>query len=506
MKSRCSARFFLFLSVTFLLLEQTATRCAGEGSPAPIDVGSRKQLFIDERFIAASSGVELVMNTPQRDGRVLLTTDQPWEQGRVIGVYSSVLKEDNTVKIWYDFRQPVSSDPWRVLKVCYAESTDGLNFTKPKLGLYEVDGSKDNAVVLPGAIGGCSVWIDPNAPPEQRYKNQAKVYPSAELHMHSSPDGIHWKKLATLNPGPGGWDTQTVVFWDPEVKRYAMYTRRWVRNETKLANFRTVRRLESDDLLKWDNELVVMETDDVDLATHKTGTPQPPVDFYGADVFPYSDAEDVYIMLAQAFWHWQPRSGVDGLGPSGFDVRLAVSRNGKQFRRVGQRKPFMAMGPDGRFDSRYVWAMPHPVRMGDELWIYYVGSNRDHDGVIDAAATGEHLTGIGRAVLRLDGFVSADADYRGGQITTPLIQFSGRRLELNVETSGGGAVLVELLDVENKPISGFAKSDAVAVNGNSVRMPVRWQKGSDVSSLAGRPLRLRFHVQDCKLYAFQFKD
>ena len=100
MKSRCSARFFLFLSVTFLLLEQTATRCAGEGSPAPIDVGSRKQLFIDERFIAASSGVELVMNTPQRDGRVLLTTDQPWEQGRVIGVYSSVLKEDNTVKIW----------------------------------------------------------------------------------------------------------------------------------------------------------------------------------------------------------------------------------------------------------------------------------------------------------------------------------------------------------------------------------------------------------------------
>ena len=55
MKSRCIARFFLFLSVTFLLLEQTATRCAGEGSPAPIDVGSRKQLFIDERFIAASA-------------------------------------------------------------------------------------------------------------------------------------------------------------------------------------------------------------------------------------------------------------------------------------------------------------------------------------------------------------------------------------------------------------------------------------------------------------------
>ena len=506
MKSSRMARLFLILSATFLLLEHASARCAAAEPPTPIDVGARKQLFIDERFIAASSGVELVMNPPQTDGKVVLTTDQPWEQGRVIGVYSSVLKEDDTVKIWYGFRQPASSDPWRVLKVCYAESTDGLNFTKPTLGLFEVDGSKDNAVVLPGAIGGCSVWIDPNAAPEHRYKNQAKVYPSAELHMHSSPDGIHWKKLATVDPGPGGWDTQTVVFWDPAVKRYAMYTRRWVRYETRLANYRTVRRLESDDLLNWDSEIVVMEADDVDLATHKTGTPQPPVDFYGADVFPYTDAEDVYIMLAQAFWHWQQRPGVDGLGPAGFDVRLAVSRDGKNFQRVGHRKPFMATGPDGHFDSRYVWAMPHPVRMGDELWIYYVGSNKDHNDLIDEAADGEHLSGIGRAVLRLDGFVSADADYRGGQITTPLIQFAGRRLELNVETSGGGAVLVELLDAENKPIAGFAKSEAVAVNGNSVRMPVRWQQGSDLSSLAGRPVRLRFHMQDCKLYAFQFKQ
>ena len=505
MKTHC-IRSVLILSATLLLLDSPVTRCAEKASTGPIDVGSRKQLFIDDRFIADSTGVQLVMNPPYRDGRVLLTTDQPWERGSVVGVYSSVLKEQDTVKIWYDFRQPAASDPWRVLKVCYAEATDGLNFTKPKLGLYEVDGSKENAVVLPGAIGGCSVWIDPQAAPEHRYKNQAKVYPSAELHMHSSPDGIHWKKLATLNPGPGGWDTQTVVFWDSAVKRYAMYTRRWVRKKTRLANFRTVRRLESDDLVNWDNEQVVMEADEVDLATHDTGTPQPPVDFYGADVFPYAHAEGVYIMLAQAFWHWQQRSGVDGLGPAGFDVRLAVSRDGKRFQRVGQRKPFIATGPDGRFDSRYVWAMPHPIRMGDELWIYYVGSNRDHDDEIDAAAHGKHLTGIGRAVLRLDGFVSADADYQGGQITTPLIQFSGRRLELNVETSGGGAAFVEILDVENQPIAGFARADAVAVNGNSVRMPVRWLKGSDVSSLAGRTLKLRFHLQDCKLYAFQFKD
>lgn len=499
-------RLMLISIVVSLLLEETFARGADTEQPAGIDVGSRKQLFIDDRFIAERSGVELVMNRPRRDGKVLLTTDQPWEKGRVVGVYSSVLKEDGKVKIWYDFRQPVSTDPWHDLRVCYAESSDGLNFIKPKLGLYEIDGSKENAVVLPGLIGGCSVWIDPHSPPEQRYKNQAKVYPSAELHMHSSPDGIHWKKIARLNPGPGGWDTQTVVFWDPNIERYVMYTRRWVRKNPELASYRTVRRLESDDLLHWENEQVVMEADEIDLATYETGTPQPPVDFYGADVFPYPDAEDVYIMLAQAFWHWHPRSSTENLGPSGFDVRLAVSRDGKQFQRVGQRKPFMATGREGTFDSRYVWAMPHPVRMGDELWIYYVGSNRDHDGILDDAAGGVSRTGIGRAVLRLDGFVSADADYHGGQITTPLICFSGRRLELNVETSVGGAVHVELVDASNNPIAGFAKLDAVAVTGNSVRMPVRWKQGDDLSSLVGQPLRLRFYMRDCKLYSFQFKN
>ena len=120
----------------------------------------------------------------------------------------------------------------------------------------------------------------------------------------------------------------------------------------------------------------------------------------------------MYIILAQAFWHWQDRDA-KGLGPSTFDVWLAVSRDGNQFQRAGNRKPFIATGPEGRFDSRFVWAMLHPVRMGDSLWIYYVGTNQDHDRQIDPAAAGKHLTGIGRAVLRRDGWVSADAGLTG---------------------------------------------------------------------------------------------
>ena len=167
----------------------------------------------------------------------------------------------------------------------------------------------------------------------------------------------------------------------------------------------------------------------------------------------------------------------------------------------------MGNGPDGSFDSRYVWAMPNPIRMGDELWIYYVGSNRDHHSHIDPATPGgKNLSGISRAVLRLDGFVSADAGYKGGQLTTPPIRFSGQRLELNVATSAAGSVEVELLDEQGLPIAGYTRDDAKVSYGNSVRMPVGWKLTDDVSILAGSPVRLRFYLRDCKLYAFQVRE
>ncbi len=500
---RTSPCIVLYKAAVLVLLFSGTLRGA-DVSDVVLNVGSEKQLFIDDRLIASSRGVTLVMNPPRRDGKILIAPDQEWEQGASIAVYSSVLKENGNVRVWYDLIRPTGPGPYdHERRVCYAESADGLHFSKPILNLHEVDGSKANNVVLPGVIGGCAVWVDPQAPPEHRYKTQAKVYPSGQLHMHSSPDGLRWKRFARLDPGPGGWDTQSIVFWDPPISRYVLFTRRWVRREPRETSYRTVRRLESSDLRSWGNETVAMEADAIDLATHATPTGQPPVDYYGAGAFPH---EGVYVMLAQAYWHWRPRPPLKGLGPAGFDVRLAVSRDGRQFQRAGARKAFMAMGPAGRFDSRYVWAMPAPVRMGDELWIYYVGSNRDHNGHLDPAADGKHLTGISRAVLRLDGFVSADADYEGGRLTTPLLHFAGRRLELNVNTGGGGSVEVELLDEDGQPVPGFARADAIAVNGNAVRMPVTWRSGHDLGALAGKSIRIRFHMRDCKLYAFRFQE
>ncbi len=483
---------------------------AGEGGVR--DIGNRRQVFVDRTLIESSRNVRRNANPPRRAGEILIAPEEPWETAHekaMIGVYSSVLQEDGKVRVWYDLIVPTGDGPYdHQRRVCYAESADGIHFTKPKLGLHQIDGSNANNVVLPGVIGGCAVWVDPNAPPEHRYKTQAKVYPSGRLLMHSSPDGLRWKEFAELKIGPGGWDTQTVVHWDPDIERYVMYTRRWVRPPgDKHAQYRAVRRLESEDLLVWTGETTVLEADEIDLATYRTPAGQPPVDFYGASVFRLPESGGSVVMLAQAFWHFLPTQREGHLGPSTFDVRLCLSRDGKTFERADNRQPFMGLGPAGGFDSRWVWAMPNPIRMGDEIYIYYVGSNRDHNDALDPASPGGRVqTGISRAVMRLDGFISVDAPYEGGEFVTPTVRFRGKRLELNVDTGAGGSVRVELLDPTGEPIEGFSGDDAVPLLGNSVRLPVIWKDQANTEELAGRPVKLRFTMREAKLYSFQFHD
>ena len=183
--------------------------------------------------------------------------------------------------------------------------------------------------------------------------------------MHSSPDGIRWKLLQNIQLDRGGWDTQSIVFWDPSIGRYVLYTRHWIakRHGTTEGNesCRTVRRPESDDLICWENQSIVMWPDEVDLGTYETSVPlrpqgpdspegRVPVDYFGALERPgvqVSRCTGVYFMLAHTLWQWYDSDVVvtsmrDDLEVerqetrtlallTRFDSRLAVSRDGKRF-------------------------------------------------------------------------------------------------------------------------------------------------------------------------------
>jgi hypothetical protein len=113
---------------------------------------------------------------------------------------------------------------------------------------------------------------------------------------------------------------------------------------------------------------------------------------------------------------------------------------------------------------------------------------------------------IRRYTLRLDGFVSAHAPMKGGELTTKPIRFKGGKLNLNFATSAAGSIRVEIQDAQGKPIPGFALAESPDHFGDTITRQVQWNKGGDVSALAGKPVRLRFVLKDADLYSYKFSE
>ena len=141
---------------------------------APIDVGDRKQLFIDQRFIAESEGVEFRVNPPVKRG-CILRGEGPWENGYFGGLPTVLDDGTGEYKLYYgawpvlDPKELTWQNTWDIYSSCLATSTDGIHWEKPNLGLVEYNGSTDNNI-LPLRQVCHHVFLDPNAPPEQRYK------------------------------------------------------------------------------------------------------------------------------------------------------------------------------------------------------------------------------------------------------------------------------------------------------------------------------------------------
>ena len=510
-----------------------------------MDVGTQKQLLFDDRFMEASEGISLCMNPPFQHPEPVLVADHLWERLGV-GAYNTVLREaDGRLRMWYEagynLRAPVLEGARRL---CYAESDDGVHWEKPELGLISFLGSKDNNIVAPldesQSIDGGTVFRDERASPDERYKLWAKFRPSdAQLAagvdpggglwaFHSS-DGLRWQEYSGQpNPRMQWCDTQNVVFWDDRVEQYVGYTR--VR-ETQVdeeaagaggATYRSMGRITSPDFRSWSKTQIVLEADADDLAIpvpYQREGPRPNIDFYTSCAMKYEDAQDAYFMLPSAFYHWgdetksYPYHPATNDFPATMDIQLLTSRDGIDWQRAGERKPFLRRGLGGSLFGAMIYANPWPVPMGDELWLYYSGRSYSHDEswILNSGKSDtpwDELTdkksGIFRATLRRDGFVSADAGYGGGEFTTPLLRFGGARLELNCDGGAGGWLKVEIQDPDYRPLPGYSLADAVAVVGNSTCKPVMWTNGDTVDKLVGQTVRLRFVMRDMKLYAFQF--
>ena len=127
--------------------------------------------------------------------------------------------------------------------------------------------------------------------------------------------------------------------------------------------------------------------------------------------------------------------------------------------------------------------------VGDRLFFYASGRNAKED-----------TTGL--AFLRRDGFASMQADDEEGTLTTRPVRFRGKFLFVNAAIEDDGKLEIETLDREGNVIPRFQRQDCHSIHEDKTLIPVRWNDAEDLSSIAGQPVRFRFHLKQGALYSF----
>jgi len=484
--------------MNFLLL---LTVCFASFSPSsngePYSLGTDKFLFLDDFLLDEIERAEFTVNPPQCTSLVLIA-DRPWENGGITS-YGNVLWDPQAeeYRLYY---VPVCWDVQPGFCLAMATSKDGVHWEKPNLGAVEWKGSRENNIVVLGQREG-TVIIDPNAPPERRYAFISSE-PTLKTRLFTSPDGIHF----TMDDQPVSdlhSDSQISTFWDGDAGMYFHYPRR-VLDGFRAAGFVATRNID-DPWPEPDSIPVVMSRDERDL---------PELDLYTNAAQKY--ARNAYLAFPTPYYHYnrpperaylnEPILAKGGKSNDGtIESQLATSRDGRSWRRY--RTPYVPLGNYQGLDVKIAMAVPGILERDNRLYQYFMGYTFTHGDVrIRYGQGGRHLGGVFLVEQRVDGFISLDFEYEGGTVTTEPFVFEGNRLELNLNTSASGQAQVAILDAEGNEVSGFGTGEARIINGDYLSATVAWKDGnSDVSALAGKPVRLRFVCRGTKLYSFQFK-
>lgn len=451
---------------------------AASGGGAPISIGERWEPFVDLYLVDRMKGVSHRFKQPIE---IRNLAHPPSD-----GYYATVIFEKG--KYRHYCREVIpgyqgtdeDGNPGEV--TAYEESTDGVNWTRPNLGLFEVNGSRSNNYILvnmPPFSHNFSPFLDtrPGCPPEQRFKALAgTMMKSTGLVAFVSADGIRWNKLReepVLKPLPGQmiFDSQNVAFWSPVETQYVAYCRLYTNN------LRSIIRATSPDFLAWGPfEHVPGNLENEHL--------------YTSQAHPYFRAPHITLGLATRFF--QNRGATT-------DIMLLSSRDGRSFDRV-LKEAFIRPAQTkeswcnrGNFAALNIFPLRNDRPGMPEEWRYSVP---DYMGMMVRDRI---------YYLPVDGFASINAPYKEGEMVTKPLRFSGKELMLNFETSAAGFIRVEIQDAAGNVIPGYSAADMKEdLRDNSRGCIVVWKGGSDVSKLVGQTVRLRFVMCEADLYALRF--
>jgi len=482
------------LLVYFFGSQHTGVLAAESTMTEPIDVGTERQLFLSGHLIASKESVSLRLHHPVRREAVMGLNDEPWE-GRRTGGYICIIQDADRLRMYYPCREVYKKGEQYM---GYAESKDGIRWTKPELGIIEYEGSKRNNLVLkkgmfgdklrgiggkPFHEGGMYVMRDPRADvlPGQRYKATLELLskPVDGIVGLVSPDGLHWQPIqqAPLLVAPDDplsktrlFDTLNVLLWDPRIRRYVLY----LRGSKIVGNgyLRSIRRSVSDDFLNWSRpEYLDIDEQDVHLYTSSASV--------------YQRAPHTTIMfpnrLSSGAWHAGSGKVVD--------IVFMSTRDGVHVD-WPFRSAFIRPGLDPR-DWGYVeggiWSIAGAFQTSPEELSLYVSANTTTD-----------TRHVRRYTVRTDGFMSMSARDGSGSFLTKPLRHDGSELEINYSTSAAGYVRIYVIDPRGRETLQSEK-----MMGDDISRIVPWANGGTFAACRGTPVLLRFSLKDADLYSFR---
>jgi hypothetical protein len=480
------------------------------------NIANHKQVFIDWDLIEPGYGVawggkvtswempfgiRLAVHPPRIAATPLVAADRPWET--FVNVYCTLFEDEGHYRLYYEPHYHPEQTQAEDLKamLAYAESTDGVHWTKPEIGAVSFLGSTANNLVfgLAPALGrgahGGTVFKDPSAPADERYKyvHMGREDGVTCVFGATSSDGLHWTAIRQPLLSDYMSDTQTVVRFDPIKGRYVGVFRSWRGYLRGMWHGRrTIAYAETEDFRNWPRPQEIVGPDALDT---------PDADIYTNAYAPWPGTTDAHLMFP-AFY----QRSKDVL-----EVHLLTSRDAATGWQRISRQPVVPAGEPGSGWEGGVYAGCGLVALRPGEWSLPLGPqyhthNQEHfaEGRLPLSAR-PHRGYICRAIWRQDGFTSLEAETEGGCTTVPLT-FTGSSLALNVWTRFGGAVRVELAEPKGEVVPGRSFAECDPISGDCLHKVVTWGGQSDVSAWQGKPMRLRFKMKRARLHALQFVE
>ncbi|MFN7936427.1 MAG: peptidyl-alpha-hydroxyglycine alpha-amidating lyase family protein [Bryobacteraceae bacterium] len=456
----------------------------------PIDVG--RQLFVDDFLIENSTLERRYHQARKHEGNPILkaTTELELHNGFRPGACP------HSGGAWYDHREGLYK-MWYMTGwyggSALAVSKDGVHYDRRNLDFRP----GTNHIPDPSPelrFGMDHVRIDWFTRDESQRFKSLHFYHATEKgqggRVHTSSDGLHWS--APTPTGPSG--DRNTFFYNPFRRKwiYSIKVQAQDAGKSRARNY-----WEHSDFLRgaqWKPEEPVfwIGADDLDPPDPAIGDPP---QIYDLDGIAYES-----LMLGMFQVHRGPHNSLAEKGkfPKMSELSIGFSRDGFHWSRPDRRPFIAATRKQGDWERAYVQFTGGVTLIdGDRLLFYYVGFSGEAPNGPDMYAG----CATGLATLRRDGFASLDASASGGTLTTRKVRFSGNHLFVNLDAPKG-ELRAEILDEQSRPIAPFTAANSIPLTTDSTKVELKWKGNADLAALAGRAVRIRFHLRSGSLYSF----